>query len=517
MFWREAGYFDTSAELKPLLHIWSLGIEEQFYLVWPLLVFVAWKNRAGLGALIALVVVISFSLGAWGVENYPVSTFYLLHARFWELSLGSLLAYVESYKPLLPGRSARARDVASCAGLLLVALAIALLDRDKPFPGWWALLPTVGAVLLISSGKDAWVNRKILANKGFVWIGLISYPLYLWRWPLLSFARIIESEVPARPVRIAAIGAAFLLAWATYRFVEIPIRHPAGGKKNLGRNALVLLALMCATGLAGLWIFEREGFDSRVQEFAQVNRQFKYYPAKNQDLCRAQFPYSPDEHCVGFTPQAPSRPKILIVGDSHSEALSRGMALEAGALFPGFDVLAIGKGGCLPFLQVETFGRAGAAGCPAVMAGILNYAAQNDDVKIVVLNARYAFRVSDGGFGGIEADVKNHIQAPGPRTATADYPQVFEAGLNRTLDYLQRSGKTVYFVHQVPELGFDPRSCEGVRPMQYLARARTPCAIPRDAVDARQKSYRLAANRVLQAFPSVRVFDPLDHIRSSGD
>ncbi len=476
------------------------------------MVVIAWKFRNAVGPMVVLAIAVSFILGVRGVHGDPVAAFYLLHARFWELSLGSLLAYAEfaGGGPLI--RSARARDAASWVGLLLLVFAIAAIDKTKPFPGWWALPPTLGAALLVGAGSDAWVNRRLLANRALVEVGLISYPLYLWHWPLLSFARIIESEAPSRAVRLAAVCTSFALAWLTYRYIELPIRRPSGGVKQVARNALVLLCLLGGIGLAGLWIVSQDGMEPRVAEFAQINRQFRYRAADNQELCRARHPFAPENYCVGFVPSRTASPKILVVGDSHSEGLSRGLVSEAAGLFPGYEVLGIGKGGCLPFLEVETLGRTVAGNCPSAMGQILKYAIESADVKAVVLNARYAVRVSGTGFGKIDADVYSHIQAPGPRMENVDYARVFEAGLRRTLEALQKAGKTVYFVHQAPELGFDPRSCKGIRPIQFLQKARSLCAVPRAEVDARQQAYRSIASSVLRSFPSVRVLDPVPRL-----
>jgi peptidoglycan/LPS O-acetylase OafA/YrhL len=115
-------------------------------------------------------------------------------------------------------------NLQATTGAFLILASIVALNSETLFPGWWALLPTIGALLLISAGPLAWINRKVLANKALVFIGLISYPLYLWHWPLLSFAHIIERGAPSSSVLGCAVAVAFLLAWATYRFVESPIR-----------------------------------------------------------------------------------------------------------------------------------------------------------------------------------------------------------------------------------------------------------------------------------------------------
>jgi hypothetical protein len=370
----------------------------------------------------------------------------------------------------------------------------------------------VGTALLIWAGGGTWLGRKLLANRGLVFVGLISYPLYLWHWPLLSFARIMESETPSRGIRYAAVGLAFLLAWATYRFVETPLRKPAAGPARLRVHAAGLLVAMAAVGLAGLAVFKLEGVGSRVDSFAALNSQFKYAAEANQALCQERYPFTRDGHCVGYVPGQAARAAILIIGDSHAEAFSRGLALQARSLLPEREVLAMGRGGCLPLLGVETWGRAGARGCPEVNAAIFEHAVSDAGVRTVALSARYAFRVSEGGFGPIEAGVRNHIQRPGPKTEERAYPQVFEAGLRATLDRLLAAGKEVVFIHQVPELGFDPRSCAGLRPLRLAKSDRPTCSVPREAVEARQRAYRAIVNSVLRDYPSVREFDPLPHL-----
>ena len=244
VFWDEVDYFDSLAELKPLLHLWSLGVEEQFYIVWPLLLFVAWRRRTAIPVLMMVIIIASFVLNIGTVESDPAASFYLPFARFWELLCGGLLAYLTLLKndPLFwqgphqrlrgllvgfpsqwPVSSGRVADLMSIAGAALVCWAVLRIDRQASFPGWWALLPTSGAVLLIATGPDAWFNRTVLARRTMVFVGLISYPLYLWHWPLLSFARIVGQD--SQRVIVCLVIASIVLAWLTFRFVEIPVKR----------------------------------------------------------------------------------------------------------------------------------------------------------------------------------------------------------------------------------------------------------------------------------------------------
>jgi peptidoglycan/LPS O-acetylase OafA/YrhL len=217
-FWSEAGYFDNAAETKPLLHLWSLAIEEQFYIFWPVLLGLAWKRKWRVLTVLGTVAAMSFLLNVTTIHSHRTAAFYSPLSRFWELMIGGMLAYVRLHRPPpLPGWR---RHVQSIAGLLLLVLGLCFIRGGKAFPGWWAILPTLGAYLCISAGPTGVLNRYVLASKPMVWVGLISYPLYLWHWPLLAYARILEGKLPSDGIRVLMLIAAFVLAWLTYRFVE---------------------------------------------------------------------------------------------------------------------------------------------------------------------------------------------------------------------------------------------------------------------------------------------------------
>jgi peptidoglycan/LPS O-acetylase OafA/YrhL len=200
VLWSEAGYFDNSAETKPLLHLWSLGIEEQFYLVWPLLLWLTWKLRLNLLTLTVLVALGSYYLSIQGIEHDAAATFYSPLTRFGELLSGAFLARIELHRKAShaaatlklddwfsrviyehPGEAdgTTLANVASALGLLLLAYGVWRMDGEIGCPGKWALVPVLGAALIISAGQKAWINRVLLSNRIAVWIGLISYPLYL--------------------------------------------------------------------------------------------------------------------------------------------------------------------------------------------------------------------------------------------------------------------------------------------------------------------------------------------------
>jgi peptidoglycan/LPS O-acetylase OafA/YrhL len=285
--WNEAGYFDSSADTKPLLHLWSLGIEEQFYIFWPVLLYLTWKRRFNLLLLSLFILVSSFSLNVSTVKPDAVANYYSPLTRFWELLTGGVLAYISLYRPVLPAALAQhlyARrktrhgaapqvpeatfsNMTSAGGALLIAGALWILDRQKAFPGWWALLPTIGAFLIISAGPNAWLNSRVLARRTIVGVGLISYPLYLWHWPLLSFARILDGEAITPQAAFTAIMLSILLAWLTYSLLEKRIR--SGGHGTL-KVITTLCALIGTMGYAGYYTYAHHGFPFRHEGLEQL-------------------------------------------------------------------------------------------------------------------------------------------------------------------------------------------------------------------------------------------------------
>jgi peptidoglycan/LPS O-acetylase OafA/YrhL len=397
--WSESGYFDNAADTKPLLHLWSLGIEEQFYIVWPLLLWSACKLRLNLLALALAIALISFALGAYDVRSDAVAAFYSPQSRFWELLVGSVLAYMALHKNLLfnnfrnnvdagPGQAilaqtpeangAMLRNFLSVLGALFIAKGMLVIARGMEFPGWWALLPVLGAALIIAAGPHAWINRVILSNRLMVWFGLVSFPLYLWHWPLLSFAHIVEGKTPSDAIRLAAVLIAIALAWLTYWLVEKPVR--SGTHSNAKTAALA--GLMFVVGYAGYDVYSREGLAFRLPKLiAQLTEyEYDYQKAFRQGTCFL----TPDQNypafsaCESLEKGGDEKPTIYLWGDSQAAQLFAGYKDAFGEKYK---IIQRTAAACPPFINPEIKGL---PHCKEVNEYILKSIASKKPAKVVL-------------------------------------------------------------------------------------------------------------------------------------
>jgi len=341
VFWQESGYFDHAAEGKPLLHLWSLAVEEQFYILWPLLLGLLWKRKCVItGAMLLIVVSLGWSHYLTG-RDFDAA-FYSPLSRLWELSAGGLLAACRMARSAEIGP--RASHVLSLAGLLLLVLAFAMLDRSHGFPGLAALLPVGGAVLLLLAGPAAVVNRHLLSLRPLVWIGLISYPLYLWHWPLLSFLRVVAGDAPSAGLRLLALLAALLLAIATYQWVERPLR-----RARRWQAQALLLAGLAGIGVVGALAHVGHGLPNRpvlaqanltAETSAQFVGPFWKYASNQTCLDEHRNPDAANYDWWFCMKNRSGPPTLLILGTSYANQLYPGFALNDE--FAGHTVLSVG-------------------------------------------------------------------------------------------------------------------------------------------------------------------------------
>lgn len=452
LLWRESGYFDNIAETKPLLHLWSLGVEEQFYILWPLLLWASWKLRLRPALIAGIVLLLSFALNIAGLRSDPSGVFYLPHTRIWELAAGALIACAAHAPQGITARALRLMpdNLRAAAGLALIIACALLVTHASAFPGWWAALPVAGTALVISAGPQAWANRTLLSARALVAIGLISFPLYLWHWPLLSFARITESDTPSLPLRAALVLLAFPLAWATYRWIETPIRTTPAGR----RQVFALLALMALCGGAGYLVIQTGGIESRrVNSFAYAADAainafgdrlaadpdlIEHLRLDRQDAIRAPYCHLNKqgqtfaEYRETMDPclrMASDKPNVLVVGDSHGGEL---YAALQHALGDRYHFQQATGAGCTP--DVSYAGKPGDR-CHELLRFVVTFTAERRP-QAVVLAGVWRENQFDR-LGELIAELKAsgtavHITSP-PASLTADANKIIRRGsLGRT-------------------------------------------------------------------------------------
>ena len=303
----ESGYFDNAAETKPLLHLWSLALEEQFYIFWPLMLAFVWKRNWGFLKIAFIIVGISFLINIYLVQKDISKAFYFPFSRFWELMAGGVLAYIILHKPQL---IAKFKNTQAIFGLILLGFGIVFINRSNVFPGWWALVPVCGAFLLIAAGENAWINKNILGNKAMVAVGLISYPLYLWHWPLLVYTRIVAAEgaMPSREMKLLAITLAIFLSWLTYYFIERKIKHNKHVLLVYGLIAIMILFIIFGTAINKKIVQPRINNIDVQQMVAAANDQ-KGFDGLDKVIIEGQEVYQTKNFKIPYT---------LFIGDSHT-------------------------------------------------------------------------------------------------------------------------------------------------------------------------------------------------------
>lgn len=353
---RETNYFNSTGETDPFHHLWSLAVEEQFYIVWPLLLGLVWRRRWNFFWMTLGIAVASFVFDLVTLSSDAAVAFYSPLSRFWELMLGGVLAYFQLHRPELLSRRPQGL---SAVGALLILAGFAVITPGRDFPGWAALLPTLGAFFLIAAGPQGWVNRWLLSRRPMVWIGLISYPLYLWHWPLLVFARFHTLGDPSLVERLAVVAVSVGVSWATYRFLEKPVRWKWPGKPVVS----VLLVFLAILAVLGKVTDREQGFVDRTVN-AELLR-FRYDYARDFRTGRCFIEASKKEfsetdfqpECSGRKGPTDSAPLVLLWGDSFAASLYRGLQHESGLL--GFDLAQYTANGCPGILGFDIDKRPG--------------------------------------------------------------------------------------------------------------------------------------------------------------
>ncbi len=486
-FWHETeNYFSRAGEYAPLLHTWSLAVEEQFYIVFPplLILLSRYLRPRAIAAVIAAICAVSFIYSVFLVAHRPEAAFFLSPGRAWELGIGALLAL-----GLGPRIGAHwLREALAAAGLAAIIAAAILFRHATPFPGYAALVPCLGAAALIHTGargpdQGQTQVARFLSLRPVVFIGLISYSLYLWHWPILVFLRHVFAD-PALPPRVTliAIAASFVAAVLSWAIVERPFR--ARGRI---RRRLVFTAWGGASlAIAGLALFISLSGGMRAR--AMSPRVLAADAASRDTNPRADecFEVDPADGLCTFGTAGKAKADLLFWGDSHANALMPGMDVAARAT--GKSGIFAALGGCPPLLGFMADSSDKAVKCRQFNEAVMAELKGRDDIRTVVLTARWA-TYADGK--------RRDRQAADPGAS-------FQRAVLRTVDAIRATGRTVLILGDVPDVGWDV-------PRKIIAaeRWRLPLPAVPDLAAARALSARATeAFEVAARRPGVR-FIPL--------
>jgi len=447
LFWLQTGYFDPSSDLKPLLHTWSLGVEEQFYLFFPIiLIFLRKSGSRWTFSSLTLILILSLGIAEWASYAFPSASFYLLLARVFELLIGSFAAfYLQQSNQISFNKSIR--EFTSLLGIILIAYATFFFNKETPFPSFYALVPALGTVLIILFSTQETAVGKFIGNKAFVSIGLLSYSAYLYHQPLFAFARHRIIFEPTKTTFIFLSSFVFILAYLSWYFVESPFRN----KEKFNRISIFTGSIFITIFFISFGLFGHlsNGFENyRLKDLKQVYT----IPDLGTSLCHRKWLRNVNElKNEDFCTLGIGDPTIAIIGDSHAGVLFT----YADEYFKSMSISALAVTGelCAPLINGFELSKH----CKEVMSAAFKKIIDNPKIKTVILVARWNIYET-----GLSDKKKSSLQDnEGRATTPNENITIFRRSLYKTLEILEKNNKKIVIVYNVPE--FDMHAYNFIR------------------------------------------------------
>lgn len=482
------GYWETATEMKPLMHLWTLAVEEQYYIFYPFICWFIIKKKLSLLKCLSALCLASFALNLFFISSSSIAVFYSLPTRFWELCAGGILASIGLKKAERDNRLANFSEISffselsTVTGFALIILGLGLSNGGVDYPGWRALFPVFGTCLIIL-GRDSKINRYFLSSSPLVFIGLISYTWYLWHWPLLAVARALNNgSLPSLQICTYLLVAGFGLSLISFYFIEIPVRTKKISKKLVG----ALCAILLVPVTAGLIYSKTNGLPSRAPDYQLEKKAVNTLPEKTES-CRKSFDYN-----GSFCWSTSSNPSIAVIGDSHAYHLGSGFKKA------GLNFVVLGQHGTAPFFDlVKPDQEPGwKTGSHTQTEKALNIVLTNKEIKTVFISARWNFVLF------------NHkLRRASNGTQIQDRVKFFEQSLEKLIKQLLAADKKVVLLKDVPEFSFGPRSCLKTAPVS--TRLRTVCGLDKNEVFSNAGIADAILEKVSNKFKGqIKLIDP---------